>query len=89
MSYDLAEPVALPVRNQRSTWSPTYDNYGGEPQSNPTSPPVGVGWGEQTVDEMCIGFLHLTRDGQHLENRSARKSFRPAEPTPSPVPATR
>ncbi len=26
-------------------------------------------WGEQTTDEMCIGFLQLTRDDEHLGNK--------------------
>ena len=45
-----------------------FDNSANNPR-NPSNPPVEVHWGEQTTDEMCIGFLQLTRDDEHLENR--------------------
>ena len=83
MSYDLADPVALPL-GTRVDMVAHFDNSAANPR-NPTSPPVGVGWGERTVDEMCIGFLHLTRDGQHLENRPPTR-FRTHAPTPAPPP---
>ncbi len=67
MAYDFAEPVALP-KGTRVDMVAHFDNSEAN-FANPTRPPVAVHWGEQTTDEMCIGFLHLTRDGQHLENR--------------------
>jgi hypothetical protein len=36
-----------------------------------------VSWGEETTDEMCIGFMQLTVDAEHLENRSPDR-VRPA-----------
>ena len=65
--YDFAEPLALP-RGTRIDMVAHFDNSATNP-ANPTSPPVNVGWGEQTTDEMCLGFLYLLRDDQHLGNR--------------------
>ena len=84
MSYDFADPVPLP-KGTRVDMLAHFDNSAGNPR-NPTSPPVPVGWGERTVDEMCIGFLHLTRDDQHLGDRPPAR-FRAAEPAPKPAPA--
>ena len=46
-----------------------FDNSEKNPK-NPSKPPVEVRWGEQTTDEMCIGFLQLTRDDERLDNRA-------------------
>jgi len=35
---------------------------------NPNSPPRAVGWGENTTDEMCIGFLSFTLDAENLSS---------------------
>ena len=51
---------------------------------NPSNPPVEVHWGEQTTDEMCIGFLQLTRDDEHLGNRSPDAGRSAARPAPRP-----
>ncbi len=42
-----------------------FDNSSGNPR-NPNSPPKRVAWGEATTDEMCIGFLAVTKKGQDL-----------------------
>jgi Copper type II ascorbate-dependent monooxygenase, C-terminal domain len=42
-----------------------YDNSAGNPR-NPNRPPKLVKWGEATTDEMCIGFLTVTKKGQDL-----------------------
>jgi hypothetical protein len=42
-----------------------YDNSQDNP-SNPNSPPKAVGWGENTTDEMCIGFVAFTLDAENL-----------------------
>jgi hypothetical protein len=42
-----------------------YDNSASNPR-NPNKPPKLVRWGEATTDEMCIGFLGLTKSGQDL-----------------------
>ncbi len=67
-SYDFAEPIALPI-GTRIDMIAHFDNSEGNP-ANPSRPPVPVRWGEQTTDEMCIGFIHMTRDDQHLDDRA-------------------
>ncbi len=42
-----------------------YDNSAKNPR-NPNTPPKDVKWGEATTDEMCIGFLAVTKVGQDL-----------------------
>lgn len=42
-----------------------YDNSKDNPR-NPNNPPIEVRWGEATTDEMCIGFLAVTKAGQDL-----------------------
>ena len=39
---------------------------------NPNSPPKDLHWGEQTTDEMCIGFLQMTFDDEHLNKKAAQ-----------------
>ena len=69
--YDLADPIPLP-KGTRIDMIAHFDNSAANPV-NPNNPPVRVGWGEQTTDEMCLGFLYLTRDEQHLEGRPPSK----------------
>jgi Copper type II ascorbate-dependent monooxygenase, C-terminal domain len=66
-TYDFVEPVALP-KGTRIDMLAHYDNSAENP-SNPNTPPAEVRWGEQTTDEMCIGFLQVTYDDEHLGNR--------------------
>jgi hypothetical protein len=56
MSYQLAEPLLLKAGTelQAVAW---YDNSAGNPH-NP-DPNVAVRWGEQTYDEMMIGFFDV------------------------------
>ena len=42
-----------------------YDNSASNP-NNPNKPPRLVTWGPATTDEMCIGFLTVTKKGQDL-----------------------
>jgi hypothetical protein len=72
--YDFVTPVALP-RGTRIEMLAHFDNSAANPR-NPSRPPIDVHWGEQTTDEMCIGFLQLTRDDQHLKNRPPRPPAR-------------
>ncbi len=77
--YEFVTPVALP-RGTRVEMLAHFNNSVGNPR-NPSNPPVEVHWGEQTTDEMCIGFLQLTRDDEHLGNRppdTVRLPIRPA-----------
>jgi len=66
-TYEFASAVAIPA-GTRVDMLAHFDNSADNP-ANPTVPPVDVRWGEQTNDEMCLGFLQLTRDDEHLENR--------------------
>jgi peroxiredoxin len=54
LRYELAEPRLLP-RGTRLVCSARYDNSRNNP-NNP-DPTQAVGWGEQTSDEMLIGFF--------------------------------
>jgi hypothetical protein len=66
MGYDYATPVALP-KGTRIDMVAHFDNSAANPD-NQNKPPADVRWGEQTTDEMCIGFLHLTSDSEHRHN---------------------
>ncbi len=48
-----------------------FDNSTANPR-NPKNPPVEVRWGEGTADEMCIGFLAMTKKGQDLTRAGER-----------------
>ena len=41
----------------------------------PRSLPSWVKWGEATTDEMCIGFLGLTKTGQDLTKPGEKDDF--------------
>jgi peroxiredoxin len=51
-----------------------YDNSAANPR-NPHKPPKLVKWGEATTDEMCIGFLALTKKGQDLTKPGEKDDF--------------
>lgn len=42
-----------------------YDNTAKNPR-NPNKPPKVVEWGEETSDEMCIGFIMIAKKDQDL-----------------------
>jgi hypothetical protein len=65
--YELAQPIALPA-GTRVEMVAHFDNSASNP-SNPSRPPIDVVWGEQTTNEMCIGFMELTRDDEKLGNK--------------------
>jgi hypothetical protein len=65
--YEFVTPVALP-KGTRIEMTAHFDNSAENPR-NPSDPPIEVHWGEQTTDEMCIGFLQLTHDDEHRKNR--------------------
>jgi hypothetical protein len=75
-TYDFETPVALPEGTVLQMVA-HFDNSAANP-ANPRRPPVEVRWGEQTTNEMCIGFLQLTRDAEHLGNRPPARLVRPA-----------
>jgi thiol-disulfide isomerase/thioredoxin len=66
-TYIFKEPVPLP-RGTRISLDASYDNSTRNPR-NPNNPPKFVRWGEESSDEMCIAFLFVTRDDEHLLQR--------------------
>lgn len=57
--YHYREPLFLPEGTQVELVA-HFDNSAENP-ANPHEPPVPVGWGEKTTDEMCIGFLYYVK----------------------------
>lgn len=52
-----------------------FDNSSSNPRNPNVAKPQRVKWGEATTDEMCIGFLHYTRDSEHLQSGSPRQPY--------------
>ena len=52
--YDYVEPIRFNAEDRLEVVA-IYDNSESNP-FNPNSPPIPVGWGERTTDEMCIVF---------------------------------
>jgi hypothetical protein len=69
-TYTLKEPVKLPIWS-RIDLEARYDNSANNPL-NPSTPPKTVTWGEQTTDEMCIGFVHFTVDAEQFTKRDEK-----------------
>ena len=57
--YHYREPLFLPA-GTRVKLVAHFDNSAENP-ANPHDPPIPVGWGEKTTDEMCIGFLYYVK----------------------------
>ena len=55
--YHYRKPIFLPAGTRISLVA-HFDNSAKNP-ANPHNPPVPVGWGDKTTDEMCIGFLYF------------------------------
>lgn len=53
--YTYTNPVPF-NRSDRMELSAIYDNSANNPL-NPNDPPIAVGWGDRTTDEMCIVFF--------------------------------
>ena len=64
-SYWYRRPLALPAGTKVDMLA-VFDNSEQNPRQ-PSHPPKEVFWGEQTTDEMCIGFFQYTFDKQHLK----------------------
>jgi hypothetical protein len=62
-AYHFRELQHLPA-GTRVRLVATFDNSAANP-NNPNNPPVDVGWGEKTTDEMCIAFLELLREAEY------------------------
>ncbi len=62
--YDYVQPVAV-LPGSKIQFTKFFDNSANNPR-NPNSPPVAVGFGEQTTDEMAVAYFGYTLDQQHL-----------------------
>lgn len=63
-TYYFQKPIELPKGSIVDVVS-LYDNTADNPR-NPNKPPKLVKWGEATTDEMCIGFVAVTKKDQDL-----------------------
>lgn len=63
-TYYFQKPIFLPAGTVLNV-DAHYDNSASNPR-NPNHPPKDVKWGEATTDEMCIGFLAITKANQDL-----------------------
>jgi peroxiredoxin len=63
-SYFFEKPIDLPKGTEVNVVG-HYDNTQSNPR-NPNKPPKLVKWGEATTDEMCVGFIAVTKKGQDL-----------------------
>jgi peroxiredoxin/mono/diheme cytochrome c family protein len=80
-AYILTEPLALP-KGTRIDCLAHFDNSAGNP-ANP-DPATAVSWGEQTFEEMMIGFIDYVDDGPIGAQPRIEKS---AAVVPRPSPA--
>jgi hypothetical protein len=69
-SYYFQKPIEVPKGTKLLVLA-HFDNSASNPR-NPNKPPKVVTWGEATTDEMCIGFLAVTKKGEDL-TRSGEK----------------
>ena len=72
-TYHFEQPLEIPKGSVVNLVA-HYDNSDSNPR-NPHKPPVLVKWGEATTDEMCIGFLGLTKKGQDLTQPGEKDDF--------------
>ena len=75
MTYELKTPLALPSGTKIHLVA-HYDNSAGNMRNPLRLHPRDVGWGESTTDEMCICFLGLTHDDEHLAQQPSDTSAR-------------
>jgi hypothetical protein len=72
-AYEFEKPLEIPKGSIVSLVS-HYDNSASNPH-NPNKPPKLVKWGEATTDEMCMGFLGVTKKGQDLTRPGEKDDF--------------
>jgi mono/diheme cytochrome c family protein len=75
-TYDLVKSIALP-KGTKLEMLAHFDNSDKNP-FNPNKPPKDAHWGEQTTDEMCIGFFQRTLDDEHRNNKPPARLLAPA-----------
>ena len=59
-AYTYVDPITIPNFSKVKVTC-TFNNTADNPK-NPNNPLVPVGWGERTVDEMCLAFVGVTLD---------------------------
>ena len=64
--YHYQAPLFLPAGTKINLVA-HFDNSAANP-ANPHTPPIPVGWGEKTTDEMCIGFFYYVKADQFSPN---------------------
>lgn len=64
-TYLFQKPVHLP-KGSTVQLHAIFDNSAKNPR-NPNRPPQAISWGEASSDEMCIGYLQGTKNGQDLK----------------------
>jgi hypothetical protein len=69
-SYYFQNPLVLP-KGAELVVTAHFDNSASNPR-NPNKPPKLVTWGEATTDEMCVGFLAVTKKGLDLTRPGER-----------------
>lgn len=73
-TYYFEKPITLPKGTVLDVVA-HFDNSAGNPH-NPNHPPKLVTWGEATTDEMCIGFIAVTKKGQDLTKPGEKDDLR-------------
>lgn len=81
-SYNLSEPLVLP-KGTRIDCLAHYDNSAGNP-ANP-DPAKAVGWGDQTFEEMMIGYVDYIEDGPPSADASTTEKSAAVSPGPTPA----
>jgi peroxiredoxin len=72
-TYNFEKPIDIPKGSLVYLVS-HFDNSTANPR-NPNHPPKEVKWGEATTDEMCIGFLGVTKKGQDLTRPGEKDDY--------------
>ena len=72
-TYYFEKPIDLPKGSVVNLVA-HFDNSSSNPR-NPNKPPKLVKWGEATTDEMCIGFIAVTKKGQDLTRPGEKDDF--------------
>ena len=74
-TYYYAEPLKLPKGTVLKVVS-HFDNSADNPRNPNRVKPLPVHFGEKTTDEMCIGFIALTKEGQDLTKPGEKDDLR-------------
>jgi hypothetical protein len=73
-TYNFEKPLDVP-KGSVFTLVAHYDNSSSNPRNPRRDHPQLVKWGEATTDEMCIGFLGVTKKSQDLTRAGEKDDF--------------